>query len=97
MAVAVPSVSPSPLSAADAAVLAVAADAEAKHKEGIIVGGIAVGSLAAVGAAVAVMATKGAATTAVVAANAASGMRLYWSTGTNFVAQGKVRVYGYQN
>jgi len=28
---------------------------------------------------------------------AVSGFRLYWNGGANFAAQGKVRVYGYQN
>lgn len=32
-----------------------------------------------------------------VAANAISGFRLYWNSGANFVATGKVRVYGYSN
>jgi len=31
------------------------------------------------------------------AANAVSGIRFYWSTGTNFVAQGKIRIWGVSN
>ena len=32
-----------------------------------------------------------------IAANAASGVRLFWSGGANFAATGKIRIYGYNN